>query len=59
MDEKSTDEDGGENAKVWSTQMGTQAAIFSGFSKHVRKSIKCLIGDRSYLVLKKMQKAML
>ena len=24
---KSTDEDGGENAKVWSTQMGTQTAI--------------------------------
>jgi len=27
VDGKSTDEDGGENSKVWSTEMGTQAAI--------------------------------
>ena len=33
--------------------------VLSGYSKHVRKSIKCLIGNRSYLLLKQMQKAML
>ena len=33
--------------------------VLGGYSKDVRKSIKCLIGDRCDLVLKQMQKAML
>ena len=33
--------------------------VLSGYSKDVRKSIKCLVGDRCDLVLKQMQKAML
>ena len=33
--------------------------VLGGYSKDVKKSIKCLIGDRSDLVQKQMQKAML
>ena len=33
--------------------------VLGGYSKDVRKSIKCLVGDRCDLVLKQMQKAML
>ena len=33
--------------------------VLGGYSKDVRKSIKCLIGDRCDSTLKQMQKAML
>ena len=33
--------------------------VLGGYSKDVRKSIKCLIGDRCDLVMKQMQEAML
>ena len=44
---------------VYTARLNFVMDVLGGYLKDVKKSIKCLIGDRRDLVLKQMHKAML